>query len=600
MSCAWNPRRASDLAALALVVAASLAGAAAPTSAPAPVRFATGVAATAEMRRQLADDALWFAQQPAGQLTAPVDALPDTTLAWLRRVRPSGAEPSSGQRDLVSLLRDRWQARGHLSATVTADGAGVTVDPGPSYRFGRLEVSGPEFPDRGRLLASTLPRPGDRFQAAALEEAVALLLRAVGERGYPFPAWEVHGLTLHPATGEVDLAAGLFPGRRAVVGPQKTTLPPGRGASFLIRAAGLQSGRPFRESDLQRGVDRLVARNLYDEVEVPDLYFAGGADTVGVVWRAKERPRQNRLAVVLGLSRRAGESDSRLSGAVDLRLPNLAGRGRALAVAWSDDGARRSHFGFSFLEPLAFGTPLDVQTTVDSEVQRDAYTRLRLDAILRLPVVSLWWVEVGAGWDRTTYPAGDAARASRRRLRGAFGHRRGDESRSGWSALFAVESARRSTASRDDAAPAQFDRDVDQQLYESDLAGEVWLNPTTSVAARGALRRIESDDAPAPLSEQYRFGGATTLRGYREAEFHGETAVYGGAELRLGRARRSRVYTFVDSGYFEFAGTSGRATGFGLGIMARSAVGDINLAVGFPGTVEFTTAKLHVSLLGTF
>ncbi len=597
MSCVSSPRRVSDLVALVFALACAWPAAAV------EVRLAPDVAASGETRRFLAADAAWLQQQPAGQLVAPADAAPDSALTWLRRRQGGPAEvaaAASGRRDLLSLLRDRWHERGHLSATVVLDGGVVLVDPGPVYRLGELAVGGPEFPDRARLIETLLPPTGDLFRPAALEEAVALLLRAVGERGFPFPAWEVQDITLRPEAGEVDISAGLFPGRPAVVGPQNATLPRRRGEDFVIRTAGLESGRPFRESDLVRGVDRLLARNLYAEVGDPELYFAGGPDTVGVIWRVVERPRQNRLAVVLGLSRRGTESASRLSGAIDLRLPNLAGRGRALALAWSDDGAQRSHFGFSYLEPLAFGTPLDVQGTLDNEVQRDSYNRLRLDGILRLPVVSLWWVELGFGWDRTTYPEGDAARTARRRLRGALGHRRGDEGRSGWSGLFALESAHRATALRDDAATSQLGQDTAQQLIESDLAGEIWLQSTLSLAARSALRQIESDAQPVPLSEQYRFGGATTLRGYREDEFHGETVIYGGAELRLGRVHRSRVYTFVDSGYFEFAGTSGHATGYGAGIMARSAIGEINLAVGFPGSVDFATAKLHVSLLGTF
>jgi outer membrane protein assembly factor BamA len=597
MSCVSNLRRASDLVALTVALACAL-----PASAV-QVRFAPDVAAGAEARRFLAADATWLEQQPAGQLVAPVEAAPDSALAWLRRhrgARDEAAGLATGRRDLLSLLRDRWHERGHLTATVGLVDSVVLVDPGPMYRLGRFEVGGPDFPDRARLLEGLLPRTGDRFRPVALEEAVTLLLQAVGERGFPFPAWEVHELALRPEAGEVDISAGLFPGRPAVIGPQVTTLAAGRGERFLVRSAGLGTGRPFRESDLVRGVDRLLARNLYAEVADPELYFAGGPDTVGVLWRVTEKPRQNRLAVMLGLSRREAQGGSRLSGAVDLRLPNLAGCGRAFTLGWNDDGAQRSHFGFSYLEPLAFGTPLDVQGTLESEVQRDAYTRLRLDGILRLPVVSLWWVELGVGWDRTTYPAGDVARTARRRLRGALGHRRGDDGRSGWSALFALESAQRATSLRDDAAPTQLGQDASQKLIESDLAGELWLNPTLSVAGRTSLRQIESDAQPVPLSEQYRCGGATTVRGYREDEFHGETVVYGAAEVRLGRAHRSRVYTFLDSGYFEFAGTSGRATGYGLGIMARSGLGEINLAVGFPGTVEFSTAKLHVSLLGTF
>ena len=85
-----------------------------------------------------------------------------------------------------------------------------------------------------------------------------------------------------------------------------------------------------------------------------------------------------------------------------------------------------------------------------------------------------------------------------------------------------------------------------------------------------------------------------------------------GESERLGRARRSRVYTFVDVGYFEFSvregdtidGTLSRRRGdqlgYGLGLMTAARAGQINLAVGFPGSVDFATAKLHVSLLGSF
>ena len=68
----------------------------------------------------------------------------------------------------------------------------------------------------------------------------------------------------------------------------------------------------------------------------------------------------------------------------------------------------------------------------------------------------------------------------------------------------------------------------------------------------------------------------------------------------------------MDVGYFEFSvregGTldgelsrrSGNQLGFGLGLMTAARAGQLNLAVGFPGSVDFDTAKLHVSLLGSF
>ena len=116
-----------------------------------------------------------------------------------------------------------------------------------------------------------------------------------------------------------------------------------------------------------------------------------------------------------------------------------------------------------------------------------------------------------------------------------------------------------------------------------------------------------------PLSEQFRFGGAASLRGYQEDAFHGSLAAWGSVEARIGRPGGSRLYTFYDLGYFEFwtldpltsdpadlLRIRGWPRGYGLGILAATPAGDISLAVGFPGTVDFDQAKLHVTLLESF
>jgi outer membrane protein assembly factor BamA len=131
------------------------------------------------------------------------------------------------------------------------------------------------------------------------------------------------------------------------------------------------------------------------------------------------------------------------------------------------------------------------------------------------------------------------------------------------------------------------------------------------VAARAAVRQLSGAEREAPLSEHFRFGGAATVRGYRENEFHGVEVAWASLELRLGSARGSRLYTFWDVGYFEFWSAStetvggferqrGWPKGYGLGLQARTPGGDLSLAIGFPGTVDFDLAKLHVTLLESF
>ncbi len=627
----------------AVLVIAALAGLGggsvhAQASRPWPPRLepVEGAALDPALRNWFDDDRTWMALQPAALLAEPAAADSTALVAWLRRAESTratvapdtaGTDPAQipvrGHRSLLSGLRDRWLDRGYLGVTVTLKDPGgaeqaalVIVDPGQRHTIAELAVEGEAFNGRDRLLEAWLPRAGDPFRPSAYLDAAAGVVAGCAERGHPFPLWLTREVTIDSAAASVTITAVLVPGPVAVVGPQTTNLLDGRGESFLIRTAGLKPGRPFRESDLRRGMDRLLVRDLYERVDEPLVHLTTARDTVGVVWRVEPLQRANRVNVVLGLSQEP-EGGTRLSGQVDLSFPNLAGTGRSLDASWSDDGDDRARFGFAYLEPLIFGTPLDTDIALDNEVRKDQYTRFTLENRWRLPVVSLWGVEIGVGWDRTTYPTGQTERTKRLRGRAAVLHARGDRSRSGWSGIFAIETANRSTTFRtvedgEVSGGSELGTQDSQRLYEGDLGGELWVRPTVSLAGRAAFRQNDADVRPVPLSEQYYYGGARTLRGYRENEFHGETVAYGGVELRLGRARRSRVYTFVDVGYFEFSAYQGGDTdaplvkrkgnqiGFGLGLMTAAASGQLDLAVGFPGTVDFESAKLHVALLGSF
>ncbi len=647
MTCGWSPRHASSrprrvLSAVWLVPGLLLvclgAGAAAepvPTTAtgagPSPeVRLASGAEPCPGCGDLVAADRLWLAGRPGatfgcGSWPDEGDLAPDSLLARLEILRDhlgavTGVLGADAARSPASLLRDRWLERGYLEVTVGCRPGPVTgpdtlvVTPGRRWRLDGITVEGPDFPGRRELLAAWLPGPGN-FRAGTLNEAVTGLLTALGDRGHPFPRWVVRRITMDPDTATLHLTAALLPGPGAVIGPITSDLPPGPGRDFLVRASGLRRGAPFTQRDLELATGRLTARGLYARVDPPRVYLTGSPDTVGIHFPVEPRRKVNRLQVALGLSRDNPDEPGRVSGQVDLELPNMAGTGRALQAGWRDDGAGQSHMLFRYREPLAFGTPLDMATGLESEVRRDVFNRFQLDTSWDLPVVALWGVGAELGWERSTYPQGELERNSRWKVGGSVLHRRADPLRSGWSGRFGITSAWGSTllrpAGSDSTGGAELGTSESVRIYAVDMVGEIRLTATVALAARAAYRQQGGRDDVVPLAEQFWFGGATTLRGYNEKEFHGSRAAWGGVELRLGRVRGSRVYTFWDLGYFEFRSTdpgdpdrtvksSGRPWGYGLGILARTRGGDMSLAVGFPGTVDFDLAKLHVALVEAF
>ncbi|MCP4573129.1 MAG: BamA/TamA family outer membrane protein [bacterium] len=626
----WNPRLVSRTCLLAalLVLLSALAAAQIPN---APVLRLAQDDPTGGLAEWIRQDRSWLRALPAAELVVPAARTTDddsTTAAVAAAARSlaAGAGPDSTVvlRPVASRLADRWRRRGFLAVSVAVRSNGAAgadtlqIRPGDPWSIGSFDIAGEDFPGRDHLLRTWLPRVGDRYDADELERGVAKVLSGAAEAARPWPRWILREAVLDPAGRTVSLEATLFAGAAAHLGPLSTSLPAGRGAEFALRASGLRPGALFRQSDLAAARDRLLARDLYASVGEPLVHLTTSEDTVGVHLPLVPRPKMNRVQVVLGLSR-GEEGGNRLSGQVDLDLPNMAGTGRALSVGWLDDGDTRSRFGFSYLEPLVFGTPLDTDVAMDSEVQRDSYTRFRLDNRWRLPVVALWGVEFGLGWDRATYPTGSLEHTSRTRVRGAVLHKRGDRTRSGWAGSFAVEEAWRTSTLRSDttggdaATGSALGEAVTQRIFEVDVAGELRVSNSLGLHGRASFRELDGPSAEEPLADQFHFGGAATLRGYREDEFHGSRAAWGGLELRVGPPRGSRLYTFYDVGYFgftaretlldgstRFALREGWPRGYGLGLLARTAAGDISLAIGFPGTVDFDLAKLHVTLLESF
>jgi len=607
---AWNRRPVSSV----LLAAWPSCGAVAAAAAPFTVRLESGADADRRLESWAREDAAWLASLAVEAAGLPGIAAGDSLPGWL--VDP--ARPGAGaRRSAASLLRDRWLERGHLACRVAPagpdSGAVLLVSPGPRHRHGAVRVGGEDFAGRDAALVRWLPRTGEPVEAGAWRRAVAGLLQAAGEAGHPFAHWIVQRAAVSADPPLLAVEALLVPGPAVVFGPVTSDLPGGRGSAFLAKAARLTPGSRFRESALASARRRLQLRDLYAEVGAPVVYATGDAAAVGVHWPVRLRPRPNRAAVMLGLSRTGEDGASRLSGQVDLKLANLAGTGRGLDLLWTDDGRDRSRLEIGWREPLVGGTPFDAELAVGHEVQRDVSTRFHLDGRLRLPVSGPWGLEVGLGRDRSTYTAGAWSGTSRWRTRAGILRRRGDPSRDGWWGAVALESARRGAELRtgDGSVPGAASGEARQTLVEADLGLERWWGPRTSTAATGLFRELRGDEDVVPLSEQYRLGGARSLRGYLEDQFHGERVAALSLELRWGRPDRSRVYTFLDLGYVRAAAvdpadatrritTVDELHGYGLGLTTASAAGEVSLAIGFPGALRFEDAKLHVALLQSF
>jgi outer membrane protein assembly factor BamA len=511
---------------------------------------------------------------------------------------------ASGKRKLDSLLRDKWYRRGHLTCEVsTSVDTLLIVKPGRRFKIGKVQISGKDFDGREVVLKRYLPEQGSWFDSGAWETGLSKLLNVVGNLGYPFARWTIRNIEIDSENAVINIKAILSIGSEAVIGEVDSNAENIHATRFLQKACGLKIGARFKESNLLLGRARLMRRTVFKSVENPIVYKTDNSDSIGVWWEVTPQKKPNRFSAILGWQRAEDQDQGKFSGQIDLFLGNIAGSGRQLGVDWSDNGDSRSHLKFSYLEPLLFSWPLDGRLAFEHEIADKEYTTFKTDFTIELPLQARWGLEAGLGFDRGTYQSGQWLTSRRNRTVGAVRHYRIDFYESGWEGLFAVEYASRAVTLQPESTLDIVA--VNQTLLRSEVSGELWLSPNFSIGSGCSWSEVKGNSDTVPLSEQYRLGGAKSVRGYNEDQFHGQRVGTASIELRIGKPYRSRLYTFYDIGYFSFTDeelikADGIIKGFGIGLETFSAMGDVSLAIGFPESFSFETAKLHVSLLQRF
>lgn len=530
----------------------------------------------------------------------------DAAARWLRGDVNRAPIRAQGER-LAERSYARLRDEGWMWARVAVDSVTVGVRGGPRATIASLDVRCRDealalaWRDGSGLREGAILRPG------TFERRLRRGLRALGERGHPFASATLVRQEADPETGAIDLAVNVVPGPRLRIGGIVVEGTTHTRPEALARLSGLEIGAWVRESSLEEA--RLRLRNRPALVRaIGDVELRprpGSRDEVDVVLGVEQPATTGSFAAAIGAVR-DDEDETRISGSVDLVLLDLFGTARAFQGRWSDDGATRRRLDVSYLEPAAFGTGLDLRLEAGQRHEDDAFDTVRGDLRAELPSVTGRTLSISVGLDRTTF-IGDEGRArARQRFGGGFGFSARRPVPTGNYGLFrsAVEAARVVDRRRDPEGTGRIEATITQTLVEFDGKLGRALSRTVAVELDVHWRSTETDALPVPRSEQWALGGATTVRGYAEDRFLGERTAWGGLEVVLGPAGGGQGFVFYDAGWVRTTGetsaSENRLRGFGVGLRSPTALGSVDLSLGFAERIGFDAGKLHLVLVRGF
>ncbi|OGG51524.1 MAG: hypothetical protein A3F84_28615 [Candidatus Handelsmanbacteria bacterium RIFCSPLOWO2_12_FULL_64_10] len=528
--------------------------------------------------------------------------------------RLGGALDSLALRRDVGRILDRCRAAGLYLAEVdppevVPKGRGATdrqsdadvafrLREGPPARVRRLAVSDPDSAD---LLAGMQTRPGRPFRPAVLEADVEAILRRCENAGRPFCA--VYPEVSAPTPrGEIDVSLRIDRGPAVRVGDLRVSGNRVTRLSVIRRLMGLRAGDPYDQRRVDRAREALIRSGLFDAVGEAILSHDARSEAVHLTLQIVER-KASRIDGVLGYA--PGEEGQRghVAGVLDLALRNLGGVGRSASVRWDRRGPSASDLSLGYDEPWIGPTSFSGRLRF-ALLQRPGYASTDLRAGLGRPLAGPLTVEAEVGWEQVSPDSSGLGLVPRGRTwTGAGGlsvetRDDPDNPRTGGALRASISLGR----------AALLARRVNRWRTEADAERLVPLFTRQTLAIAAHVRSVHTGAYVPPLNEKVRLGGASSLRGYREEQFLGVRAAWGGVEYRFLLGRRSRIFLFLDAGAISDRQASGadilRTTrlriGYGAGLRAESRAGIVGLDFGLGQDDGLAQGKVHVRMMRRF
>jgi outer membrane protein insertion porin family len=511
---------------------------------------------------------------------------------------------------VLEVLRNR----GHFFATVDSV-AGEHERTGPHARSGvayvdegerwRLQLAGSP-PDDDALDAvwrESVRRPVDESQF--LENANRLL-RESSRRGYPLATLSFDSVSLDRESASAFLYTRFDTGPLVVIDSIHVRGNHLTKREVITRELPIRQGDLFQLDRVDEIPSRLMRLGFFRRVAEPQLLrdLRGGflLDLEVVEGSA------NTFNGVAGYNPGSDNEKGYLTGLIDLSFGNLFGTGRQLGARWEKRSRDTQELALRYREPWLFGYPLHLSGAFQQLVQDTIYVERQVEIALEWPIAPRFTITCRLSRESISPDSLASERLllpKSRVLGAAFGitYNSLDDlvnPRHGLSYVTMIESGQKDISALGEL-PAQ---SIHRQRLTVDLHVMIptWRAQVLSIAVHG--RQVTSGEQFVSITDEFRLGGATSLRGYREEQFRGSRVGWSNIEYRYLLGPRSRAVVFTDLGYF-FKQTAGSRveefkSAFGLGARMETPLGIVGVDYGLGEGDGLLAGKVHVSLVNSF
>lgn len=492
----------------------------------------------------------------------------------------------------------------------------IKIKEGPELFVAKVKIASDDS-SAGQAIRSLL----DVRTKGTIEETLAFnvepVLNYLEQHGYPFAELSIDSLIVDmksdSSTARLECHLVLRTGP-----PVRIDSIIVRGNSItkshvIVRELRLQRGEFYNQQRINRSQGRLQRTGLFSQVDDPQIFLDPNGH--GILLVSVKEGNPNQLNAVVGYNPATNNRDNGyITGLIDVAFCNLLGTGRVMEAFWQKRDQRSQVLRLRYLEPWIRGYPIHGGASFQQTIQDTTFIRRNLQLeimspisdilslhanfgteevlpdsfgqiLYQLPRSNSWLARLGFQYD-TRDNLWNPARGVLYQTQYEYAHKRVR------TAPFVTEEL---------IATGNFRRD--QWLVDLELYVPIFRWQTILVGLHG--RQVKSNESAIAVSDLFRFGGTNSVRGYREEEFSGEKIAWLNLEYRYLLAPRSRVFLFLDGGYFYQKNRDRKIledymTGYGFGVRIETRLGIMGIDYGLGQGRSLTSGLVHVGLTNRF
>ncbi|MBN1352289.1 BamA/TamA family outer membrane protein [candidate division KSB1 bacterium] len=487
----------------------------------------------------------------------------------------------------------------------------LEIDEGAAARIGILQLTGIDSSKTEQWRERFETRPGRQFNAQLLQDDIEQALIFAENSGYPFCQIKIQKIDISNRTDEnteIDIILHISPGPRVeldeflIVGNSITR------KQVILRELRLKQGQIYQQRKISAIPRQLMRLGYFKSADMPDLFRT---DSGGFGLKIKvEEGNPNKFDGVIGYTPGTERQKGYFTGLLNLTLGNLLGTGRKVDARWQKKDRDSQELGFYYLEPWTLGLPIHCGVDFRQKIQDTTYIQRDWALEIQLPLTENFTAFSKIGLRQVRPDSLGSAlfsipRSDMQNITLGLVYDATDDPvnpRHGVCYQTALEYGRKKL---------ELLSTIDQQgsfeqkkvSVDFDWFLPVFRSQVLSISLHG--RQVTSEEAIIPIPEHFRLGGARTLRGYREEQFRGTRVAWINLEYRYILARRSRVFLFVDSGYFSRKEKTGKQvdgikSGYGFGIRLQTTLGILGVDYGLGEGSGLLGGLVHVGLVNEF